>query len=477
MTVRDIPSAVLLRAGCFAMLAVGACNCAPLSSADGAGAGSATDSATMSTTTASATTPGRDPPPTSGTTDSGATTTPGGVGTTTSADTTTTQITSGTTSSASTTSGGTGTSLGSGSTTATSSTTSSTGDPWPCGEPLDHDPACLDAGCATVEWEWEFCGSWGAWGADLEGRVLARWITQMLRIEVDGSSTVLYEHDDLWEIDVVSALGDRFGHHTDGNILVFDDEGNQTGQFPVDNCSWYRLFPHAEWIFVANGYLVDLDNCDLHAMGVLDGTGAPVGLVPPDISLLSAVNRDALYYRASSIGELRRVAPDGTVEWGIAPMPANFRVATFADRVIFTEGGDVHVAHDGVVVEEVTYEGTPWNIEIDHSGAHAVISTHDPRLYHFANGTLAYEVDLMNDHDLAYAKAISVSERGETLVGGSEVADASPVLLFAPDGPLRWTGPFLDTSNAWRPAPVFLPGGDRFLVFEYGRVTSFRITR
>jgi hypothetical protein len=300
-----------------------------------------------------------------------------------------------------------------------------------------------------------------------DGSVLAATGNAVSQIDPQGAVTLLGQGESA----LLNPGGESYALRKKGSLEIYDAAAQPLGGYPAVGSALrpydiVKLIPGTELLYApAVQPREELGVVD--SVRIFDPHLHPIGDFPASGLEISRFGPDRIVYTQPGALAARRL--DGKPLWEAEIDVHKFETA--ADRTIlvprFVKGQVFHYLQ-GKRAGAQPVDGVVWNLAIAPAG-HFSAATTRTVLYLFEDGRLLSRVPLR----VTSASSLAVSDRGEVLIGGQP----GEIFLYDAQGRLLWQEEVGDDDSGYRPAVLFAPKGDLFLVIEKRGLSAYSIER
>jgi hypothetical protein len=302
------------------------------------------------------------------------------------------------------------------------------------------------------------------------GGALAATAQSVLAIQANGTSSQVFSGNPTADSIFLNRTGTHFGVSNGANVTLRRADGTSVRNFTRAHYEYSVFVPGSDTVFspelsVAHDRAKVTQTRLVNAAGTQLARFATPGL---EVSRLSSTH---LFY--STPTQLVKVTHAGVEAWRVNAALLTFEISQGA-RLIGKLRDGVSVQHfvNGVAQPAVAIGQPVFRIAISPSGTYSTVAT-QKALQLFRNGLLVNTVTL----PIQSVTALTVSDRGETLLGAVLAASGRRAFLIDAGGEVLWDQVLAADSQAFRPGLSFLPNGEGFLAREAARVAAFNINR
>ena len=303
-----------------------------------------------------------------------------------------------------------------------------------------------------------------------DGGALATTTKRVLRVQPNGSATTVFSATPNADVIFLNAAGTGFGVTNGANVSLYRADGSSVRSYTRSGYEYSVLVPAADTTFFPE-VTSDHDRARVTHARFFDASGAQLARFPAPGLEVSRLTASDLYYSTGT--QLFRVSQTGTPVWQTTAALMSFELSQ-STRLIAKLRDERRVQHfvNGSAQPAVALGAPVYRVAIAPGGAYSAAATQQMvQLFQNGQPTVAVNVPLKG------VTSLSVSNRGETLLGAVVEGGARRALLIDAQGEVLWDSALAPDTQAFRPELGFLPGENAFVAREATRVSAFNINR
>jgi hypothetical protein len=302
-----------------------------------------------------------------------------------------------------------------------------------------------------------------------DGGALATTTKRVIRVQPNGSSTAVLSAT-TGDGFFLNRAGTGFGVTNGANVNLYRADGTSVRSYTRSGYEYSFLVPSSDTAFFPE-VTSEHERPKITHARFFGASGSQLSRFATPGLEVSRLTATDLYYSTGT--QLFRVSQAGAPVWQANAAVMSFEVSQ-STRLIAKLRDERSVQHfvNGVAQPAVALGAPVYRIAIAPGGAYSAAATKQTiQLFQNGQATVAINVPLKG------VTSLSVSNRGETLVGAVSDGGARRALLVDAQGEVLWDSALVPDDQAFRPELSFLPGDNAFVAREATRLSAFNINR